>query len=61
MTAPRTHAERRAIERLMERIGLVSVWRGYATPEQAARIARERAEIEAAIADEVARMKGDRG
>ena len=57
MTAPRTYTERRAADRL----GLVSVWRGYATPEQATRIAQERAEIEAAIADEVARMKGDRG
>ena len=57
MTAPRTHTERRAADRL----GLVSVWRGYATPKQAARIARERAKIEAAIAAEVARMKGDRG
>ena len=56
MTAPRTHTERRAADRLC----LVSVWRGYATPEQAARIARERAEIEAAIADEVARIKGKR-
>ena len=61
MTAPRTHTERRAIERLMERLGLVSVWRGYATPEQAARIAQERAEIETEIAAEVARIKGDRG
>ena len=31
------------------------------SPEQAARIEAERAEIEAAIADEVARIKGDRG
>ena len=52
----RTHTERRAADRL----GLVSVWRGYATPEQAARISKERAEIEAAIAAEVARMKGDK-
>ena len=57
MTVTRTHTEHRAADRL----GLVSVWRGYATPEQAARIEAERAEIEAAIADEVARMKGDRG
>ena len=56
MTAPRTHTERRAADRL----GLVSVWRGYATPEQAARIEAERAEIEAAIAAEVARIKGKR-
>jgi len=50
----RTHAERRAADRL----GLVDARRGLFTPEQAAQIEQWRAENNDAIAAEVAKMKG---
>ena len=54
MTRTRTHAERRAADRL----GLVDARRGLFTPEQAAVIELWRNENNDAIADEVARVKG---
>ena len=53
MTA-RTHAERRAADRLK----LVDARRGLFTPTQAAQIEQWRAENNAEIAAEVARVKG---
>jgi hypothetical protein len=50
----RTHAERRAADRLK----LVDARRGLFTPEQAAVIELWRNENNDAIADEVARVKG---